>query len=51
VNRGPYEYSVPGRAEDFWLQDAPPEAGGPAPPDPHPLAGEPAPVGAPGGEA
>jgi cytochrome c oxidase subunit 1 len=23
VYRGPYEYSVPGRAEDFWPQNAP----------------------------
>jgi cytochrome c oxidase subunit 1 len=25
VYRGPYEYSVPGRASDFWPQDEPPE--------------------------
>ena len=25
VYRGPYEYSVPGRDDDFWPQDAPPE--------------------------
>ncbi len=54
VHRGPYEYSVPGRALDFFPQDEPPEAvregppgpasGGPPPPPP-----EPAPAGAPGG--
>ncbi len=51
VHRGPYEYSVPGRRDDFWLQDAPPEAGGPAPPDGHPLGDEPAPATVPGGAA
>jgi cytochrome c oxidase subunit 1 len=24
--RGPYEYSVPGREEDYWPQDVPPDA-------------------------
>lgn len=27
VYRGPYEYSVPGREDDFWPQDQPPEPG------------------------
>jgi cytochrome c oxidase subunit 1 len=27
VHRGPYEYSVPGRASDWWPQDAAPEPG------------------------
>lgn len=26
VYRGPYEYSVPGREEDYWPQDMPPDA-------------------------
>ncbi|HSS44801.1 MAG TPA: cytochrome c oxidase subunit I, partial [Thermoanaerobaculia bacterium] len=28
VYRGPYEYSVPGRAEDFWPQNEPPSGAG-----------------------
>jgi cytochrome c oxidase subunit 1 len=28
VYRGPYEYSYPGRGEDFWPQGEPPDGGG-----------------------
>jgi cytochrome c oxidase subunit 1 len=31
VYRGPYEYSVPGRADDHWPQNEPPSGGAPAP--------------------
>lgn len=38
VYRWAYAYSVPGAAEDFIAQNAPPEAGGAAP-EPHPSRG------------